>query len=103
MTREQIINSFCVLLYADYGISIVNCEGAKYLLLGQRELSKSNWNPVQILSDKISNHLDSLEHVQLIVDCENTFDIKIPDEKAEETETFLDIIDLICNAKAIAI
>lgn len=54
------------------------------------------------VADKVSSHMDSLELIQMVMDCETRFEIKINDAQAEAIETFDDLINIICNAKAIA-
>ncbi|MBQ9638266.1 MAG: acyl carrier protein [Bacteroidales bacterium] len=43
---------------------------------------------------------DSLDTVELIIDLENEFDVRIPDEEAEKIATVGDAIAFIENAKA---
>lgn len=45
----------------------------------------------------INNDLgaDSLDAVEVIMECENEFSIKIPDNEAEEVKTVKELIDII--------
>lgn len=49
------------------------------------------------LESNIENDLgaDSLDKVELIIECEKAFDIQIPDEKAESVQTIGDVVNLI--------
>lgn len=38
---------------------------------------------------------DSLDAVEIIMDCENDFGIRIPDDESEGIETVKDLIDLV--------
>lgn len=42
---------------------------------------------------------DSLDTVELLMDFEKTFDVKIPEEEAEKIATVGDVINFIKNAK----
>jgi acyl carrier protein len=55
------------------------------------------------LGNKISDDLDSLDQIHLVMDCESRFAVSIPDEKSGAIETYDDLINLLCDAKAIAI
>ncbi len=55
------------------------------------------------LADRIISHMDSMELIQTVVDCERHFNLKINDEAVESLVTFDDLINLIHDAKAIAI
>lgn len=55
------------------------------------------------LADRISNHIDSLELIEVVIECEKHFAISISNEALEVLVTFEDLITVIENAKAIAI
>lgn len=54
------------------------------------------------LDDPWERHLNSLDLVALVVECEREFQVTITDEQAEGIDTFNDLVTIIHDAKAIA-
>jgi len=51
------------------------------------------------VEDSIRERIDSLEEVELIMACEERFDIEIPDEDIEGLRTFADVEKLVRGHK----